>query len=85
MRLPNLVWDAWNREHIRKHKVKVKEVEEAYRNIVGKSGSYDNREMFLGLPGKVVRLRSRFSYAKQKRPYIVSVRDMSKKERRKYI
>ena len=85
MRLPNLVWDAWNREHIRKHKVKVKEVEEAYRNIVGKSGSYDNREMFFGITRKGRPITISVSYAKQKRPYIVSVRDMSKKERRKYI
>lgn len=80
-----LVWDEWNIEHIKKHKVSVKETEEAYQNLVGKTGSYDNREMFFGITKNNRPITISVSYKKQKRPYVVSVRDMSRKERRKYL
>jgi uncharacterized DUF497 family protein len=85
MKLPRLVWDAWNKEHIKKHKVTVSETEESYQNLIGRSGSYDNREMFFGITKKGRLITISVSYEKQKQPYVVSVRDMSKKERRKYL
>lgn len=84
MRKKKLIWDEWNREHIKKHKVTVGEVEEAYKNEIGRSGFYGNREMIYGLAGKRA-ITISVSYAKQKDPYVVSARDMSKKERRKYL
>lgn len=85
MSLPKLVWDEWNKEHIKKHKVSVKEVEEANANEVGRSGSYDNREMIYGITKRKRAITISVSYAKQKDPYVVSARNMSKKERRKYL
>lgn len=85
MRKSKLIWDEWNKEHIKKHKVTVKEAEEAYKNEVGRSGSYDKREMIYGITKDKRAITISVSYAKQKDPYVVSVRDMSKKERRKYL
>lgn len=79
------MWDEWNREHIKKHKVTVIEVEEAYKNEVGRSDSHDNREMIFGLTKRRRAITISVSYAKQKNSYVVSARDMSKKERRKYL
>ena len=85
MKLPKLVWNQWNRQHIKKHKVTVAEVEEAYMHLYGSSGSYSHREMFYGVTKNKRPITIAVSYKKQKRPYIVSARDMSRKERRKYL
>lgn len=85
MSLPKLIWDEWNKEHVKKHKVTVNEIEEVYKNEIGRSGSYDNREMIYGVTSHKRAITISVSYAKQKDPYVVSARDMSKKERRKYL
>ena len=33
IKIEQLIWDEWNKEHIKKHKVAVSEVEEAVQNI----------------------------------------------------
>jgi uncharacterized DUF497 family protein len=83
-RLP-LVWDRWNTEHIKKHGLTVTEVEYAYRHRIGKSGSYDGRQMIFGVTAKGKPITIAVSYQKQHRPYPVSARCMSKTERRKYL
>lgn len=80
-----LVWDEWNRNHIRKHKVTLKEAEEAYKNTFIQVQSYDNRTLYFGKTRKGRLLGIAVSFKKQKGPYVVSVRDMSKKERRLYL
>ncbi len=85
MSLPKLVWDKWNKEHIKKHKVMKIEVEEAYAHLVGTSDSYLKRTALFGVTKKNRAITIAVSYAKQKGPYPVSARDMSKKERRKYL
>lgn len=79
-----LVWNEWNQDHIKKHKVTVEEVEEAYKSKTVKSESYLKREMIFGETNKRRFLIIIISYAKQKNPYVVSARDMSKKERKIY-
>ncbi|KKS88366.1 MAG: hypothetical protein UV63_C0036G0007 [Microgenomates group bacterium GW2011_GWC1_43_11] len=79
-----LVWDVWNEKHIQKHGVLKKEVEEAYQNEFGRSDSYLFRQSIYGKTGKGRLITVVVSYAKQPRPYVISARVMSKKERRDY-
>jgi uncharacterized DUF497 family protein len=76
-----LVWDTWNTEHIKKHGVTIREVEEAYRKseISVDLGDYkkaiiskinNGRIIFIVISGK-----------KQSDPYVVSARDAGIKER----
>lgn len=79
-----LIWDDWNVEHIKKHNVVVKEVEEAVKSSSIQTESYDERVVFLGITKKGRLLTVVCSQAKQKDLYVVSARDMSKKERKYY-
>lgn len=79
-----LVWDKWNVEHIKKHKVTKQEVEEAYQSKDFTQQSYLERLIILGKTRKRRLLTLIISYAKQINPYVVSARDMSRRERRFY-
>ena len=79
-----LFWDDWNKEHITKHKVTVKEVEEAYKSKKIIKGSYLGRKLILGKTIKDRLLTIIVSFAKQQNPYVVSARDMNQKERKFY-
>lgn len=81
---PALVWDDWNREHIKKHRVTVREAEEAYKAEFGRSDSYEFRQSIYGKTKNGRLITVVVSYAKQPGPYVVSARPMSKSERRKY-
>lgn len=80
-----LVWDDWNRNHIKKHNVTIAEAQEAYQNIFRQERSYDNRMLYFGKTSEGRVLGIAVSFKKQKGPYVVSVRDMSKKERMLYL
>lgn len=82
--MKKFVWDEWNEAHIAKHKVTKHEVEEASRSKTITSVSYLGREVIFGRTKKGRLLTIVISYAKQKKAYVVSARDMSKKERRFY-
>ncbi len=84
-RKPALVWNEWNREHIKKHSITVAEAEEAYNNEIGRSESYEKRQSIYGITLQGRPITVVVSYAKQKGPYVLSVRPMSKKERRDYL
>ena len=79
-----LVWDSWNKSHIKKHQVAISEVEEAYSGEIVESKSYLGRKVIF------VRTRERrgltivVSPGVNSRHYVISARDMSKKERRLY-
>ena len=84
MKLPGLVWDKWNKEHIKKHKVTVIEAEEAYvlSQVISKG---QRGRVFIISKIRNGRMITVFlSYEKQKRPYVVSARDSSVTERRLY-
>jgi len=76
-----LLWDAWNRDHIKKHNIRKAEIEDIYQNPVYKRKTYGNRIMFFGRTeqGRLVTVVC--SQEKQNDYYVVSARDMSKKER----
>jgi len=78
-----LIWDEWNTRHIKKHSVSVKEVEEGYERKEYEISSYSGRKIVFGKKkGRLLIII--VSFAKQERPYVVSARDTSKKERRAY-
>lgn len=77
-----LLWGEWNKEHIKKHQVTPKEVEEAYKSQIKSIIGYGNRLLILGKTKKERLLTIVISFEKQKRPYVVSARDMSRKERK---
>lgn len=83
MRL-KLVWDKWNIEHIKKHQVTKEEVEQVYKSKVVKRQTYLNRILILGKTKEKRFLTIVISHEKQKESYVVSARDMSRKERRYY-
>ena len=84
MKSPALVWDVWNRQHIKKHNVTEEETREAYKNEIGRSLSYANRQAIYGITKKDRFITIIVSFEKQNKPYVVSARDMSSKERRTY-
>ncbi len=79
-----LVWDDWNREHIKKHKVTKRETEEVFVSKTVVKQSYKGRLMMFGETKNKRYLTLVVSFEKQKEPYIVSARDMSRKERMIY-
>lgn len=80
----SLVWDKWNKEHIKKHNVTREEIEEAYEKALYTLPSYKSRTIILGQTKKKRLITIILSTEKQKHPYVVSARDMSIKERRFY-
>lgn len=80
-----LVWDRWNREHIKKHAITVSEIEEGYhlRNRI--KVRVKNRRL-----AYIVKLKNGrlimiiISFEEQENPYVVSARDAGAKERRIY-
>ena len=79
-----IVWNEWNKEHIKKHQVTVAEVEEVNNSKVITKQSYLERTIILGKTKNGRLLTIVVSTEKQIQPYLVSARDMSKKERRHY-
>lgn len=81
---PALVWDKWNREHIKKHKVTALEVEEVYiRATVSLKAKMGREEIVAKTSTKRI-IAIFLSFERQIGPYVVSARDANKKERRKY-
>jgi len=78
--MKRLIWDDINREHIKKHGVTVKEVNEAYLNKKLVSLSYLRRIKILGTTnkGRLLAIIISQNYC------VVTARDMSRKERTKY-
>lgn len=69
MTLPGLVWDAWNKAHIKKHHVTVKEAEESYVAYYAVAQTYDKRKIYLGKTKKgrlVIPARKKGDYIYEK-------------------
>ena len=76
-----IVWDAWNIEHIKKHRVTPEEITVSLRNTSYHKRAHSGRYLVVGRAAKriiTVVLRRKKSTAY----YIVTARDANKKERR---
>ena len=76
-----LVWDEFNKEHIKKHKLTIQEVENAVQNTATHNQGYGNRFILIGRSENRILA---IVLAKQKKGsyYVVTARDASKKERK---
>lgn len=79
--IKKLIWDEWNRQHIKKHKVTEEEVSEVGKQLIYHKKSYKNRFLAIGRSGLrlltiVVKRISKTTY------YVITARDSSNKERR---
>ena len=79
-----LVWDGWNREHIKKHDVSEKEVGQAFKTRKVVTETYKSRLIIVCKTKKSRLLTIILSFEKQKNAYVVSARDSSRKERKIY-
>lgn len=77
-----LVWDDFNRDHLNKHSVSVKEVQEACQDILGKFPAKNDRFLLIGKT-KNDRVISMIAAIKGSTSiYIVTARDTSKNEKK---
>lgn len=77
-----IVWDDWNREHIKRHNLSVKEIVKASQIIIYHKRTYKGRYLVICRESKrlitiVLKRESKGKY------YLITARDASKKERRK--
>lgn len=75
-----LIWDAWNLEHIKKHRLTVNEVEVATVNSLAQKKGKKGRYIIIGRSGKRI-----VSVAVSRKGtgiyYVVTARDADKRER----
>ena len=79
--IKELVWDAYNIEHIKKHNVTVQEVEIVAQNLIAHEKAKEGRYSVFGRVGSrlltiIVRRERNGVY------YLVTARDSAKKERK---
>jgi len=83
LKIEKLIWDTWNKEHIKKHGVSVGEVNSGIkhgRKVI--KNTYNNRLLVLvELKTRLLSVVLNKDKAKDKRFYVVTARDMSKEER----
>lgn len=79
IKIKSLVWDAWNLEHIQKHKISAEEVEVAGKNLIYHRKTYGGRYLAIGRSKKklitlILKRKNTGQY------YIVTARDLSRRE-----
>ena len=79
-----LFWDNWNINHIKKHKVKPEEVEQAIESKTKTLESYQKRLLVLGQTKSKRLLTVVLAPEKNNKYYLITARDMNRKERRYY-
>ncbi len=80
-----LTWDAENKFHINKHDVSCGEVEEVCGGIYKQQPTYNNRYLIFGKTKNNRLLTVVLARERRGVYYVVTARDMSKKERRRFI
>lgn len=79
-----LVWDNWNTGHIRKHNLTINDVETIFRSDkVLYLSTYEGRIVALGRSGTRL-LTVVLAKEENRKYYVVTARDMDKKERGLY-
>ncbi len=77
-----LIWDDFNRDHLNKHSVSVKEAEEACHNILGKFPAKNDRFLLIGKTKNNLVISMIAAIKGAKSIYIVTARDISKNEKK---
>jgi len=81
VKIKRLIWDEWNVEHIKRHKVRVNEVEEVCRSAIKVLRAYKERLIILGKTKKGRLLTVVLAPKVKSQYYVVTARNMSRKER----
>ena len=77
-----IIFNAWNKKHIKKHGITEEEVEETGGNLIYHKRTYKGRYLLIGRAGR--RLISLVLIRKREgKYYLITSRDSSRKERRK--
>ena len=76
-----ILWDAWNLEHIKKHRVTQNEIIVSIRNASYHKRAHSGRYLTVGRAGKriitvILRRKRQMAY------YLVTARDANRKERK---
>ena len=82
IKIRQLIWDDWNVKHISSHKVSPREVEEACKLIKKIFKTYKERLIILGKTKKGRLITVVLAKESKGKYYVVTARDISKKERR---
>lgn len=85
IKVKEIVWDEWNVDHIKKHNISITEVEEVCRGHYKQQPSYKNRFLIFGKTLKRRLLTVVLARESKGKYYIITARDMSKKERKVFI
>lgn len=84
VKVRTLIWDDWNRSHIKKHNVSEQEVEEVCKGTHKQQPTYNQRHLIFGRTNKRRRLTVVLAKERKETYYVVTARDMSNKERRMF-
>jgi uncharacterized DUF497 family protein len=88
VRLDELIWDDWNDDHVRRHGVEPSEIEEAVVDrramVLRTRGREERRYIVLGKSEAGRRLFVVLEPLGANRGYVITARDMSESERRRY-
>lgn len=85
IRIKSLVWDEWNIEHIKKHRVSEKEVEEVCQGVYRQQPTYGGRYLIFGKTAEGRLLTLVLAREQRGKYYVVTARNMSSKERRRFF
>ena len=85
IKIRELIWDKWNINHIKKHNVTKGEIEELCSGKHKRQLTYRKRYLILGRIKSGRALTIILAREKPGKYYMVTARDMSKKERRKFL
>ena len=82
IKIKALIWNEWNIEHIRKHKVTIEEIAEAGENLFFHRKTENERYLAIGRSGRrlltlIIKRKGVGKY------YLVTAFDSAKKDRRK--
>ena len=79
--LSQLIWDNWNKEHIKIHDVSIEEVEEAISNLLAHRMGHSGKVVLIGRSGKRL-IAMVLAKEKGSTYYVVTARDADRKERK---
>lgn len=82
IKIRKLIWDAWNLNHIKKHKVRKEEVFEAVKNIIDIIPTYKERIMLYGTTKALRHIAIIMEENHKNEFYVVTAREMSRKEKK---
>ena len=85
MKISSLIWDDWNVDHIKKHNVTRIEVEELCSGKYKNQPTYNKRILIMGKLKSGRALTVVLTREKSGQYYVITARDMSKKERKKFL